>query len=146
MPEPARGTLLGFDFGTQRIGVAVGESAVGLAHAIETIHADANAVRFARIAELIAEWQPAGLVVGLPVHMDGTPHVTTDLARKFARRLAGRFSLPVRLVDERLTSDEAERLARDAGRRQPRGGLDALAAQCILQSHLDGEPGVPLDD
>jgi putative Holliday junction resolvase len=131
------GTVLGFDFGEKRIGVAVGETATRLAHAIETIEGEANEARFARIAELVAEWQPALLVVGRPRHPDGAPHPVAALAEKFARRLEGRFALPVRFVDESYTSTEAESLL--AGRGRPaKGEIDRLAAQLIVQSFLDG--------
>ena len=103
----AIGTLLGFDFGERRIGVAVGDNLVGIAHPLQTIDAESNDIRFAAIAQLITEWKPVGLVVGLPSHLDGTEHELTHLARKFARRLEGRFNLPVTLVDERLSSAES---------------------------------------
>ena len=102
------GTVLAFDFGERRIGVAVGELALGIAHPVETIDAVANQPRFSRIAALIDEWQPVLLVVGLPRRMDGTEHQMTELARKFARRLHGRFGIEIALEDERLTSAEAE--------------------------------------
>jgi putative Holliday junction resolvase len=131
------GTVLGFDFGEKRIGVAVGEPATRLAHAIETIEGESNDARFARIAELIAEWQPALLVVGRPHHADGAPHPVAARAEQFARRLEGRFALPVRFVDESYTSTEAESLLASRGR--PRtGAVDRLAAQLIVQSFLDG--------
>ena len=134
------GTVLGFDFGERRIGVAVGETATRLAHAIETIEGEANDVRFARIAELVAEWRPALLVVGRPRHADGAPHAVAALAERFARRLEGRFALPVRFVDESYTSAEAESLLARNGHdaRAAKGEIDRLAAQLIVQSFLDG--------
>jgi len=133
------GTVLGFDFGEKRIGVAVGETATRIAHAIETIESEANEKRFARIAELVAEWQPALLVVGRPRHPDGAPHPVAALAERFARRLEGRFALPVRFVDESCTSAEAEALlAAGGGARAGKGAIDRLAAQLIVQSYLDG--------
>jgi len=88
------GTVLAFDFGEKRIGVATGETLLGSAHPLTVIHAEANDDRFAAIAKLIAEWQPEQLVVGLPTHVDGTPHDMTRLARKFAERLARRRASP----------------------------------------------------
>jgi putative Holliday junction resolvase len=133
-------TVLAFDFGEKRIGVAVGDTALRIAHPLEAIDSAQNAVRFERIGVLIGEWKPARLVVGLPLSLDGAEHRLTALARGFARRLEGRFRLPVRLVDERLTSVEAQRAAREAGldARAARAHLDALAAQQILEAYFEG--------
>lgn len=136
------GTLLGFDFGEKRLGVAVGETETGLAHPVGTIAAQANDVRFAAIDRLVAEWQPAGFVVGLPRHPDGGEHEVARLAGRFARRLAARFRLPVAFVDETLTSAEAaSRLRETGGRAGRKADLDAEAATLILQSYLDGAVG-----
>lgn len=141
MPDIAlpQGALLGFDFGQARIGVALGNTEVAIAHPLETITGDSNDQRFARIGVLIQEWAPAALVVGLPTHADGTPHEMTRLARKFAQRLHGRFGLPVWLVDERHSSQVAEVQLNDAGLRgrRQKPALDQVAAQVILQSFLD---------
>ena len=95
--------------------------------------------RFARIAALIAEWRPCELVVGLPLHMDGSEHDMTRRARRFANQLHGRFRLPVTLVDERLTSFAADLQLREAGvaGHARKGRDDALAARAILQDHFD---------
>lgn len=132
-------TLLGFDFGLARIGVATGETETGLAQPLTTIHAEANAQRFAEIERLIAEWQPGRLVVGLPWALDGSSTPMTVRCRRFANQLNGRFGLPVDLVDERLSSAEAEQLLRQSERdwRQRKRHLDAVAAQRILQQFLD---------
>lgn len=92
---PARGTLLGFDFGLARIGVATGELETGQASALTTVHDESNDARFKAIAGLIAEWRPVALVVGLPTHLDGTEHALTARCRRFANQLHGRFGLPV---------------------------------------------------
>jgi putative Holliday junction resolvase len=135
---PLSGTLIGFDFGEKRLGVAVGETATRLAHPVAAIAEEATEARFAAIARLVAEWRPAGFVVGLPRHRDGGEHVVARLAGKFARRLQARFGLPVAFVDETLTSAEAASRLREAGARGPgKGGLDAHAATLILQSYLD---------
>jgi putative Holliday junction resolvase len=130
-----RGTLLAFDFGERRIGVAVGETATRISNPLSTIDAGANAARFASIEKLVSEWKPVAFVVGQPRHADGTPHAVALLAAKFARRLAARFELPVFLVDETLTSSAAESQLRESGSRN--GDVDALAAALILQSYLD---------
>jgi putative Holliday junction resolvase len=130
MPE---GTVLAFDFGTQRIGVAIGEGMLGQARALTTIDSPANDARFAAIAKLIAEWQPARLVVGLPLALDGTEHELTARSRRFAHQLEGRYRLPVELVDERLTSVEAERTIKPGRDKSAKARVDAEAARLILQ-------------
>ena len=107
MPDfaaPASGGCLAFDFGETRIGAAQGDCRIRIAHPIATITGNSNDEKFARIAALIQEWQPENLIVGLPVHIDGSEHALTRLARKFGHRLNGRFRLPVYWVDERLSS------------------------------------------
>ncbi|HSB49608.1 MAG TPA: Holliday junction resolvase RuvX [Burkholderiales bacterium] len=138
MPEPRTGTVLAFDFGTKRIGAAVGDFETRLAHPLGAIAAVDNRLRFAAIGRLLAEWRPAQLVVGFPTHADGTEHPVGRLARRFAQRLQGRFGVPVALVDERLTSREAEGLLRAAGARGARlkAGIDSLAAQRILETYF----------
>lgn len=133
------GTLLAFDFGTKRIGIAVGNTVTGTATPLETIDDEKNEVRFGRIGELIAEWQPAALVVGLPCNDDGTPHEMTALSRRFANRLKGRFELPTLLVDERYTSAAASSALDQAGvhGRKQKPLLDQVAAQQILQAYFD---------
>jgi putative Holliday junction resolvase len=132
-------TVLAFDFGEQRIGAAVGDTSVGIAHPLVTIAAADKKSRYAAITALIAEWQPALLVVGLPAHLDGTEHELSRLARKFARELGGRFDLPVELVDERLTSVAAESSLAAAGvaSRKRKPVIDQVAAQHILQAYLE---------
>lgn len=134
MPETVARTVLAFDFGSKRIGVAVGEPELGTAHPLPGIAA-AGEARFAAIRRLVTEWKPARLVVGLPLAADGSAHDTTQRAERFARQLRGRFHLPVALVDERFTSVEAERLLR--GRRAARLAIDSVAAQLILEQYFD---------
>ena len=140
MPEPRTGAVLAFDFGTRRIGVAVGDFETRLAHPLAAIAAVENRARFAAIAQLVAEWRPVRLVVGIPAHADGTEHPIGRLARRFAQRLHGRFGIRAELVDERLTSREAEGLLRAAGVRGARlkAGLDSVAAQRILETYFAG--------
>ncbi len=137
--RPEQGAVLGFDFGEKRIGVATGEISLGIAHALTVIVAEDNDTRFARIADLIAEWQPALLVVGVASHDDGSVHETGRLARRFGQRLHGRFSLPVEFIDERLTSHAAETALRDSGVRADRRKalLDAAAAAEILRTWFE---------
>jgi putative Holliday junction resolvase len=118
------GTVLAFDFGTQRIGVAVGETNRGGQH-------------FDVIAELIAEWRPTLLLVGLPTHADGTPHVMTTRSRRFAGQLRRRFALPVVFGDERFTTREALARSRGVSARARNDMRDSLAAQVLLQAYLD---------
>lgn len=136
------GSVLGFDFGTRRIGVAVGETLIRQAHPLAVIHGEANAERFAAIARLREEWQPVLLVVGLPTHLDGTAHDMTARATRFANQLRGRFGLPVAFADERLSSLDAESRLRESGRnsKRARPHLDAVAAQLILQAWFDTLP------
>ena len=134
------GTIFGFDFGEKRIGVAVGETILKSAHPLTTIETEIIDHRFAQVADLVIEWRPSLLIVGLPTHMDGTPHAMTNLSKKFAQRLEGRFNLPVMMIDERLSSFEAEQYLGEAGisHEKQKKLLDAVAAQTILQSYFNG--------
>jgi putative Holliday junction resolvase len=135
-------TVLAFDFGTRRIGVAVGDLATRLAHPLATIERERESERFDAIAALLDEWKPARLVVGLPVHADGTPHGVTARAQRFGRQLAGRFGLPVDYADERHTTYAASATLAEAGMGGTRAKdvRDRVAAQLILQGWLDGRP------
>ncbi len=119
-------TVLGFDFGTRRIGVAIGNGLTRQARPLAVI-ADQGDARWRRIGELVAAWQPAQLVVGMPSHPDGTAHDMTARCERFARQLAGRFRLPVARVDERYSSAVVA------------GGRDDEAAAVILQQWFDEE-------
>lgn len=116
--------VLGFDFGTRRVGVAVGNGITRQARPLAVI-ADDGDVRWRRIAELIAAWQPARLVVGVARHPDGAPHGLTARCQRFARQLEGRFRLPVAQVDERYSSAVTA------------DGRDDEAAAVILQQWFD---------
>ncbi len=126
---PERGTVLAFDFGLKRIGVAVGEAELGTAHPLGAIAAPG----FAAIEKLVKEWRPDALVVGLPVAEHGE-HVLARRVQRFARQLEGRFRLPVAQVDERYTTAEAESLLRGAKSRP----VDSAAAQLILEQYFHG--------
>jgi putative holliday junction resolvase len=136
MPD---GTVLAFDFGEKRIGVATGETLLVNAHPLTVIHAESREDQLAAIAALIDEWQPVQLVVGLPTHADGTPHEMTRRAHRFGERLQRRFKLPVGFADERLTSLDAAARLRETGRnsKSARPLLDAVAAQLILQTWFE---------
>lgn len=122
-------TILGFDFGVKRIGVALGNTLIKQASPLAVISSPANDVRFAEIAALITKWEPSLLVVGLPTHPDGAPHEMTARCRKFANQLHGRFNLPVELVDERYSSAVIS---------AKRGEIiDDKAAAIILQQYFD---------
>ncbi|MDR3352095.1 MAG: Holliday junction resolvase RuvX [Zoogloeaceae bacterium] len=133
------GTILAFDFGETRTGVAVGETALGQAYPLTVITARDDAARLKAIAPLVREWQPERLVVGRPIHADGTAHAFTERAHAFRLLLAEHFRLPVQEADERLTSCEAETRLRETGRnsRSMKPILDAVAAQLILQTWFD---------
>jgi putative pre-16S rRNA nuclease len=137
-------TVLAFDFGTRRIGVAVGNTLTRKAHPLATIAAERTDARIQAIAALITEWQPGMLVVGLPTHADGTEHDTTQRARRFARQLDARFGLPIAMVDERWTSEAAQSALAEDGvtGRKGKAVRDQVAAQLILQSWFD-EPDKP---
>jgi putative holliday junction resolvase len=133
-------TLLAFDYGEKRIGVAVGNSLTKSARPLLVVPNRNREFRFAEMAKLIGEWQPDALVVGLPMHPDGTPHAMTQQAKRFGNQLNGRFNLPVTWVDERYSSVEAEAGMRGNARADM---LDAHAACIILQQYFDGLLAAP---
>ena len=128
--------FLGFDFGTKRIGVAVGQELTRSARALETLKSRDGGPDWAGISRLIEQWHPAALVLGLPLNLDGSDHEITRLARRFGNRLRGRYNLPVYTIDERLSSAEAETLLAQQGRFD-KEAVDKVAAQVILQSWLE---------
>lgn len=133
------GTVLAFDYGTQRIGVAVGETATAVAHPLVTLARRQTGPPFERIAALVDEWHPALLLVGLPTHADGTPHAMTARARRFGEELRRRFAVPVAFADERFTTRHALSALRESGasRRARDAARDSVAAQIVLQAYLD---------
>jgi putative Holliday junction resolvase len=132
-------TVMSFDFGEKRIGVAVGNLAIGVATAVTTIHAESNLDRLAAIGALVKEWQPQQFVVGAPTHLNGEVHAMTNLVRKFANRLTENFKTPVAFVDEYLSSAAAASALNERGikGRQQKSTIDAVAAQVILQAWFD---------
>ena len=130
--------MLAFDFGARRVGVAVGELAIGIAHPLQTLRAVSDRARLEEVAKLVEEWAPSLLVVGLPRHMNGDEHVLSDRCRRFAVSLERRFGLDVRLVDERLTSRTASQSLASAGvhGRDQSEMLDQVAAMHILETYF----------
>ena len=123
-------TVISFDYGTRRVGVAVGNSMTQSGQALMTIAASSSDTLFQKIENLLKEWQPDQLVVGRPVHPDGTPHEMTAKAVRFGNQLHGRFHLPVAWVDERYTSAVLE------GDSKMHDNLDAHSAVLILEQYF----------
>ncbi|WP_280564853.1 MULTISPECIES: Holliday junction resolvase RuvX [unclassified Chromohalobacter] len=136
MAEAGQRLILAFDYGTRRIGVAVGNEMLGSATALAPLPARDGIPEWQQIGQLLKEWQPDLLVVGLPLNMDGTESDMSQRARKFGNRLHGRFGKLVEMFDERGSTRAAKRIARDAGHRgnYRDDGVDGIAAQLILQS------------
>lgn len=135
MPEET-GIVLGFDYGQRRIGVAIGQFLTGSARELTIIRTRDGKPDWPAITRLLDEWQPVALVVGMPLHMDGSEHEITARARRFGNQLAGRYNLPVHPADERLTTYAAGQELREQGRSGEAD--DALAARLILQGWMDG--------
>jgi putative holliday junction resolvase len=123
-------TVMAFDFGTARIGVATGQSITGHAQPLAVLHVRSRAARIAAIAPLVAQWQPDMLVIGRPLYPDGAEHETTLLAEKFARQIAEKFAKPYALVDERYSSTAAAAMTSNEK------NLDAYAAVIIAEQYL----------
>jgi putative Holliday junction resolvase len=137
--------VLGFDFGTTRIGLAIGQSLTATATPIEPVRARDGMPDWPQLDATLAEWQPDALVVGIPLNMDGTISEMARRARKFANRIQDRYQLPCFLCDERLTTAEAKRIHLDAG-----GGtnfkqesVDGIAAQLILEDWFNSPDRIP---
>jgi len=142
MPESIRHkTLLAFDFGLKQIGVAYGQTLTKNANALSILKAQNGKPQWLEIDALITQWKPNLVLVGLPLNMDDTESELSARARKFARRLEGRFNVQVEMVDERLTSQEAKSIIRGNSKRssstEDLTKIDHIAAALILQSWLD---------
>ncbi|HRQ64693.1 MAG TPA: Holliday junction resolvase RuvX [Xanthomonadaceae bacterium] len=138
--------VLGFDFGNRRIGVAVGQSITGSASPVEVVSQGEQGPDWGRIDALVREWRPERLLVGLPLTLDGGEQSITASARAFADCASSRYDLPVEMVDERFSSQEADRRfaeLRKSGlaRRRDAARLDALAAQIIVEQWLQANSG-----
>jgi len=128
MPKPV--TVMAFDYGTRRVGVAIGNSVTRAGQALKTIAAGNTDTLFKEIERLFTEWQPNQLVVGLPTHPDGAEHEMTAKSRRFGNQLHGRFNLPVDWVDERYSSVVLE------GDADMHDNLDAHSAALILEQYF----------
>lgn len=132
--------LLGFDYGSKQIGLAVGQVITGQARELCVLKAQNGVPDWLKVEALIKEWKPDALVVGLPLNMDGSPSDMSARAERFARQLNGRFNLPVHTHDERLTTFEAkgERMARGQRTNSYRDNpVDAIAARLLLEGWLE---------
>jgi putative Holliday junction resolvase len=138
MMETKAITALAFDFGTRRIGLAVGNSITGSSQALAPIAADNDDARFAMISAQIKEWAPDQLVVGLPCHPDGAEYAMTAKARRFGNQLQGRFSLPIAWVDERYTSAVLENDPKFQQKQSSKHtiSLDSESARLILEQYF----------
>lgn len=129
-------TVLGFDFGTKHIGVAVGQTVTGTATPLTSLKAENGIPKWTDIDALIKEWGPQALIVGIPLNMDGTEQLLSKQAKKFANRLADRYPLPVHRVDERLTTVEAKQQLFEQGghRALTKSQIDSYSAKLIIES------------
>lgn len=136
-------TVIGFDFGTNSIGAAIGQELTGSARALAAFKAQEGSPDWQKIERLLKEWQPDLVVVGLPLNMDGTEQPVTEQARKFANRLHGRFGVQIALHDERLSTVEARASLFDRGgfRALDKGSVDSASAVVILESWFEKQLG-----
>ena len=139
MQSPSPTLFLAFDFGLKRIGVAFGNALTKTAQGVAVVDAVGETQRFAKIEELIKQWQPEGLGVGVPRQPDGEDSELTRRSERFARQLEGRFALPCATVDERYTSAVIERCMGGKTAREQKGRVDMGSACLILeQFFLEG--------
>ena len=139
MTETGSRTVLGFDYGTRSIGVAIGQEITGSATPLKALRAVDGIPDWNEIQKLLDEWKPDLVVVGLPLNMDGTEQEITVRARKFARRIEGRFAAKVVMQDERLTTTSArEHLFANGGYRAlKKGSIDSFSDVLILESFFE---------
>ena len=129
--------VLGFDFGEQRIGVAVGQAITHSANPLTTLNAVNHKPDWTSIEKLINQWQPDALIVGLPFYLDGSTSEMTKRAEKFSRQLEGRFHLPVYTLNEALSSFEAEQFLQGKKKQHNKQEIDKIAAAIIVQNWLE---------
>ena len=143
-PVRQRGAVMAFDFGERRIGVAVGDRELGIAHPLDTLQRQKGQDPLGQIDSLVAQWEPVLFVVGLPVNSDGSRHALAPAVRRFCNSLRERFGTETRLVDERFTSAEASVMLRDAGirGRRQKTYLDQVAAQTILEDFFSNDEAI----
>ena len=141
-----KGRILGFDYGTKRIGVAVGNQVTNTTQPLKTIGAKNGNPTWSEIDALISEWRPTYLVVGLPLNLDGSRGAAAVAARKFGEALASRYSLPFVMVDERLSSAESDKILKENARpgrtlsKKRRELRDSIAAELIIRTYLTDNP------
>ncbi|WP_434926814.1 Holliday junction resolvase RuvX [Shewanella sp. HL-SH5] len=136
-------TILGFDYGTKSIGIAIGQAITASASPLMSIKAVDGIPNWDDIGKLITEWQPDLVVVGLPLNMDGTEQEMTQRARKFANRINGRFGIKVATQDERLTTADAKARLFELGgfKALSKGQIDAVSAVLIVESYFENQFG-----
>lgn len=132
MPE----TVLGFDYGTKKIGIACGQSLTGTGNPLPAVSSRDGVPDWDSIGKLIAEWQPSAFVIGLPLNMDDSESESSERARRFARQLNGRFGKPAWMVDERLSTREARDQLGSRNKRGPDPRVDSLAAVLMIESYF----------
>lgn len=142
-------TLLAFDYGTKRIGVAVGQELTRTASPLTTLNNSANTIAWDAIDQLVTDWRPDAFVVGLPLNADGSEHEISHAAKQFGNKLQARYNLSIFWVDERLTSMEAEsmiatsrigRKSKPIDRNKAKAEIDKTAAKIILESWFNQQP------
>jgi putative Holliday junction resolvase len=134
-------TVLGFDFGTKSIGIAIGQSLTGSATPLQSIKAVDGIPKWEEIGLLIEEWKPDLVVVGLPLNMDGSEQEMTQRAKKFANRINGRFGVKIATQDERLTTADAKTRLFEMGgyKALTKGQVDAMSAVLIIESYFENQ-------
>jgi len=137
--------VMGFDFGTTRIGVAIGQAVTGTAAPLEPLRAQEGKPDWSALDAQVQEWRPAALVVGLPLNMDGSISEMARRARRFANRIQDRYQLPCFLIDERLTTAEAKRihLAAGGGSNFKQESVDGIAARLLLEDWFGSDTRIP---
>lgn len=142
-------TILAFDYGSKRVGVAVGQELTRTATALTTVSNPANTIDWNAIDQLVTDWRPDAFVVGLPLNADGSEHAISHAAKQFGNQLQARYNLSVFWVDERLTSMEAEsmiassrtgRKSKPLDRNKAKAEVDKTAAKIILESWFNQQP------
>lgn len=140
MPKAApKGIIIGFDFGLRRIGVAIGQTLTQTANPETIVNSRDGVPDWAHISQLFEQWQPVAIVVGLPMHLDGSEQPLTQSARKFGQRLSGRYHRPVYFIEEQLSSIEAEQRQSSHKKLAKAANIDDHAAQIILENWLETE-------
>ncbi|MGJ8525825.1 putative pre-16S rRNA nuclease [Halomonadaceae bacterium LMG 33818] len=141
--EPGQRLVMAFDFGSRRIGVAVGQEMLGSCTPLPPLTARDGQPDWSKVTDLVLEWRPDLFVVGLPLNMDDSESEMSRRARKFGNRLYGRYARPIEMVDERGSTREAKKIARERGRKAGsyrEDGVDGIAAELILKAFFQAPP------